>query len=197
MKILCDIDSVCAGIIQDPEPLSPIGPWLDRYNRAYDDHLQKADIVKWEISEIVKPECGMKIMDFLKDPSFYDDCPPVPGALAGVRALREMGDEVIFLSAGIYPTKVRWMYEHGFLLPCRSWESARDVILAFPKEMVQADAMIDDYECNLAGRRFPILFDQPWNQEATGVIRCKGWQEVVDTVRGLHYLYDQSLHMSG
>ena len=186
MRILCDIDSVLADILAEAKwtnfgaLLHPQGPWLRKYNEEYGDHLTKADIVKWEISEIVKPECGKDIFKYLREPDFYEGCPEVPGASQGVQLLREMGHDVTFLSAGIYPGKIKWLYDHGFLLPCRDWHSAQDVTLTFQKERFQGDVIIDDCPDNI-GDRPGILLDQPWNRDAD-LCRAMNWAQVIDLI---------------
>ncbi len=54
--------------------------WLAPYNRDYNDNLTRKDLIKWEINELVKPECGIKIYDYLKEPGFFKNLDIQTGA---------------------------------------------------------------------------------------------------------------------
>lgn len=169
MKILVDVDGVLADIHT---------VWLGKYNADYRDRLALRDITRWEMHELVKPECGMKIYDYLSDEDFYRRAFVIPGALAGVDALRQLGD-VLFLTAGFFMHKVKWLADNGFI--CGDWRFSKDVIICQDKSNVRGDILIDDYPGNLQGFH-GILFDQPWNRNAAAA-RAVGWADVVRMVR--------------
>jgi 5'-nucleotidase len=155
-------------------------PWLDRYNLKYNQHMSVSDITRWEMHELVVPECGKKIYDLLQGPTLYDDAPEIPGAWMGVQELRAAGHEILFVTAGHEPAKVKWLVEHGF----SQAEFANDVIVCHPKKVIQLDLLIDDYPENLR-HQLPwkrILFDRPWNQEETTMRRAHSWADIVQMV---------------
>lgn len=161
--VLVDVDGVTADSHKT---------WLNFYNQDYHDWLTFDKIKSWGIHQYVKPECGRKIYDYLRRPDFYDNTLPVMGAVEGVGLLRRLGYKVVFVSAGMFPAKVDWLAREGFLVDFpyadHRPETARDVILCNDKSMIRGDYLIDDYPGNLAefpGKR--ILFDQPWNEDAT------------------------------
>lgn len=177
MIILVDVDGVVADLHTE---------WLRRYNLDYDTDLGKEDISSWSMHKLVVPECGTKIYDYLKLPEIYDLVQPIEGALDGIKSIRKMGHRVVYLSAGFYPAKVRWLNYNGFLSGRTSnWASAEDVIIAFDKSLIKGDVLIDDRLKNVDEFHGPaILFDQPWNQEGRNgrVWRAMDWEGVVKKI---------------
>lgn len=167
--ILIDIDGVVADLHR---------AWLDLYNAEYHDSLTHTDIVKWEMHEIVKPECGMKIYDFLHHPDIYRKTPPISGAVDGVRKLKNAGHIIVFVTAGLSSEKERWMEFLGF-------GSKKDIISAdaTKKHMIEGDVMIEDYQPTLSAwyriGRQGILINRPWNQHTPWSPRVAGWPEIV------------------
>ncbi len=159
-------------------------PWLARYNRDYDDILSLSMLNRWEYDELVKPECGIKILEYLHDKDLYEHVPPVPGALAGVTWLRDNGARVVFVTScvkGMIDQKMEWLVEHRFI---ESQRLMKDLIPATDKSLVRADILIDDAVHNVKsflGHR--ILFDRPWNKHClVPCHRAYGWLGVLRTV---------------
>lgn len=173
--ILCDVDEVVADLHTE---------WLRRYNAKYDDNLTPADITDWDISKIVKPECGRKVFNFLRMPNLYRHVQPVEGAKEGVAQLRAEGYRVVFVTScviGSMDQKVRWLLGHGFV---RSPHSPRDLVITRDKALVRGDVLIDDGPHNVAA--FPghaILVDRPYNRSTRAGFRAEGWTEIVKLVR--------------
>jgi 5'-nucleotidase len=171
MDILCDVDGVLANMHI---------PWLEDYNRDYDDDLTVEAITSWHIHHFVKPECGEKIYDYLAHPDLYSRSPVYPGALEGIEALRSAGHKVIFVTSGFFPAKMQWLMDNGF-------SSARkvcfpvDTIVTTDKGRISGDVMIDDCPFNFGGRKWKIVFDQPWNRNMPmddRTLRVNGWKDM-------------------
>jgi len=166
--------------------------WLERYNLDYDDDLTPADLHTYDTSKYVKPECGVKIYEYLKDPTLYDDVVPISGALDGINVLRHDGHRVIFVTTTPIETagrKFHWLVEHGFLSAGR--KGLVDYYEAIDKSLIDADILLDDAPHNVEnfqGRA--ILFDQPWNQEFKWTYRVFDWSDFIDIyhrgILGLH-----------
>lgn len=175
MLVLVDVDGVCADLHTE---------WLRRYNRKYNDRLAYTDVKSWGIHEYVKPECGKKIFDILEEPDLYACTPIISGALEGVKALRDWGHRVVFVTAYFNTPKVEWLHNNGFLVeyPYNDgrWNTCTDVAMLNDKQLLAhcADAIIDDRPENLTGFKNPILFNQPWNQDYKGE-RAYGWGGVL------------------
>ena len=174
--ILVDVD----GVVADTHV-----SWLVRYNRDFNDDLTPSEITRWAMHEFVKPECDKKIYDYLSLPDFYDDCPPIAGAMWGIVALRAFGHRVVFVSAGLHENKVIWLAKLGFLreFPYKNDPrptTAKDIILANDKSLIRADYMIDDREANFDGFVGEgLLFTQPWNQDSNYKYRMNDWCDII------------------
>ena len=194
MIIACDADGVCCDL--HPE-------WLRRYNRDYDDHLTPADIQHWDIARNVKPDCGVKIYGYLQDVDLYEHIQPVPGALDGIRRIRELGHTVIFATDctyGMTDQKARWFERHGFSLPREDGRGLpKDFVAINGKFHLDADLLIDDGAHHIrpwveGKRRRAILFEYPYNQHLLDEVpsafwmwchRVTTWPQIVRYVEGL------------
>lgn len=163
MTILFDVDGVCADLHTT---------WLNRYNKDYDDDLTPASIYQWELADLVKPECGVKIFEYL-DASIYDEVLPIPGALTAVEYARKWS-RVVFVTT---PTeahrgaKLDWLNRHEFDVHRRDYVECHD------KSLVRGDVLIDDCPDNLLDFvGLPVLFDRPWNQ-SSWLRRIRGFDD--------------------
>jgi len=152
--IACDVD----GVVADLMPV-----WLVKYSVDYGHTLTPDDIVEWDISQFVKPECGLSIYDYLQDPQLYDDVLPIKGAYEGVEALRKAGHRVVFVTS-THPDfsgrKFRWLVQHGFLTA----GEVCNYVECTDKSLIRADVMIDDGEHNIAGfQGDTVLYTAPHN----------------------------------
>lgn len=176
-RVLVDVDAVVADLI-------PV--WLGFYNKDYDDNLVASDIFKWGIHEIVKPECGAGIFNYLERTDLYDNVKPIDGAISGVQWLRQHSYDVRFVTSGVFESKIRWLGRHGFLMG-ENWLYSHDVVVAHDKSIINADIMIDDNikNCeNFKGKS--VLFAQPWNTGSHPWFRADGWVDVIQYLaRGL------------
>lgn len=155
--VAMDVDEVCADLL---------GTWLRWYNREWGDNLTPDRIRGWALAPQVKPECGDRIYDILKNPALYSDVDPLPGALSAVCYLRSLGIRVVFVSscvAGSVDAKVAWLQHNGFL---PKGSSIRDFIACTDKALIGADVLLDDHILNVES--FPghaILLNVPHNSE--------------------------------
>jgi len=135
--------------------------WYYRYNNDYNDNLSTEKVTDWDLHKFVKPECGKKIYDYLKDPSLYDKVEPIETAYEVIQDLELDGHRVI------YPTttpieasgaKYRWLKKHGFL------HSDNDYIEISDKSLLNAEFLVDDAIHNIKSfKNLGIIYRQPWN----------------------------------
>jgi 5'-nucleotidase len=167
-----DVDGVCADLLKT---------WLNCYNHDYDDNLVPQDILSWDLGQYVKPVCGLKIYDYLKDGRIYDYVDPIRNALAGVSILREKGWRVVFPTTTPIETPFRkfyWLEEHGFK------PEKRDYLEIDDKSLLSAgndNLLFDDGTHNvLAFTGFGILFSQPNNLKDNYPFRVRDWDEIMN-----------------
>ena len=148
--------------------------WLARYNKDYNDDFTVEEWTDWDIHKLIKPECGMKIYDYLT-PDLYDDVLPVKGAQEGIEKLKKIY-RVIFLTTfdGLGNAKYEWLKKYGFL------NRKEDFVIAADKSLTLAKYLIDDkpeYVISFSQGigRSGILFDRPWNRHIEWKLRIKDW----------------------
>lgn len=156
--IAVDVDEVCADLL---------GEWLRRYSERFDDTLSVQTMTGWDLIPQVKPECGERIYEILREPDLYTHVKPIEGAWEGVELLRNAGYRVVFVTscvAGTMDAKVRWLQRYGFLSDAHGLP---DFIACTSKYLVDADVLIDDHEKNCW--EFPrrsILVRHPHNRNS-------------------------------
>jgi 5'-nucleotidase len=165
MIIGFDVDSVLAMTCFE---------WLRRYNVDYDDNLTPDDITSWDTHKFVKPACGFKIYDYLV-PDLYDNVQPYPGAVKTVNLVRRLGFRVVFVTSvnQEYGAKYYWLLRNDFFNGVE--KPKKDYVETGDKTLVQAmDYLVDDsldniysvYNTRMTKSVIPIIFNQPWNQNA-------------------------------
>lgn len=179
MIIGLDVDSVVA-------ELSPA--WYGRYNKDYNDDLKPEKITDWNTHQFVKPECGTKIYEYLKDPTLYDDVKPISGALRVVNKLKKNPKiRIIYITTSpieSYGRKFTWLVEHGFLEP----KELHNYFEVKDKNLIRADVLLDDNYDN--ANNFPglgLLFDQPWNKKYKFDNRIYNWQGFYNFIRLMNF----------
>lgn len=167
MIIAIDIDDTIAN-------LSDV--WLSRYCHDYNDNLTKKDITKWSVHKFVKPECGERIYDYLKDPTLYNFVEPIPYSLEAVNLLKRVA-RVIFVTAPtleVMGKKYYWLKEHGYI------DSLDDYIETKEKYLIKYDYIIDDRYENISSSNDNWLYNAPWNKKFNYPQRIKSWKKFID-----------------
>ncbi len=177
LTVLVDVDDVTADLVP---------AWLHRYNQDYGAKLMPHHLRSWNMQDWVTPDCGEKIYDYLLDPTLYDEVQPVPGAILGIRSLRDMGHRVVFVTSASGPgmnAKLQWLIRHK-LLPDHG-HVHNDYVCAHDKGLIRGDVLVDDRAATVeafSGRK--ILFHRPWNADVVtdhiGASRVTNWDQIVD-----------------
>ena len=181
MKIIIDVDDTTGDLLTT---------WVDDINKEFGTKLQRSDIQKWAISEYVPNHSQYsKGVYNLLTAEMYERIQPIPGALEGVKTLREKGHEIIFATStpiGCEGAKLKWLIRHGFIDGGGVYNDGRvfsDYIEIHDKSLIRGDILIDDRDINV--QNFPgntILFDQPHNQSLNWLTRASGWDRVLELV---------------
>ena len=157
-----DIDGICADLHT---------PWINWYNDRWYDTLTLADLTVWGMHQIVKPECGQHIYDFLNDATLYEHIEPHAGAAAAVAELQRAGHDVVAITWSYaedsLPGKIRWIQRHLNL-------GRSNIITGERKELLSLDVLIDDAPHNLRRYRgrwpLALVLGIAWPYNA--VARC-------------------------
>lgn len=173
MRILLDVDDVLLDLLP---------AWIQLYNDEADDDLDYREIRSWDLRNYVRDGWGDSIYDLLTVPHLYDSVQPIPEALSGVKKLRELGHDIVFVTALHHPGKLERLKMFGFV------EDSTDYVVSKNKGHVRGDVLVDDYVKNLLkfdGHR--ILFTRRHNAaESDGAfIRADNWASVVYNIRML------------
>jgi 5'(3')-deoxyribonucleotidase len=170
--LLIDMDSVICDLMT---------VWHERYNRDYDDVLTVEKLKSWSSEKYVKPECGIKIYDYLKEPGLFLKLKPLPNAIDVLERLNRHYDILIVTSSllSAYGEKELWVEEH---LP---FIGKQNLIFSHRKDMIVGDLLFDDAPHNLEAfastGRTAVAMDYPYNWD-TPVSRVKDWLEFEEFV---------------
>lgn len=83
--IACDLDAVLNNLNQ---------VWLSRYNRDYNDNFTIEQWTNWHPENLVRPECGVHIFDYLREPGFFSskNLSPLPYAMEATSLISQYYD---------------------------------------------------------------------------------------------------------
>lgn len=176
MRIGLDVDEVLLRLHE---------AWLRLYNEDYHDSMTVEDIVHWDIHELVKPECGRKIFNYLT-PSLYalDIVKPYPEALPAVEKIRALGHDIAFVTScgpnnEDAEAKEDYLVRHGFLKVGDRFIPGRD------KSRAPVDILVDDHIKNVESFTGPaaVLVTRPHNiRFTTRVPRVESLAEFADSL---------------
>ena len=179
LTIAIDMDDVLADLVPK---------WLSVYNKEWDDNLVKEDLLEWDITKFVKPECRDKVYEIIMRDGFYADLDIISGAQEGVNALQEMGYNICIASASpkpAYTDKHNWIKKHFPTI------NTDNIIFTKNKSLVKADLLLDDGIHNLESfTGFKVLFATPWNQTEERFIRVSGWGEFASLANRIKSVWD-------
>lgn len=157
---------------------------LTDYNNEYNDNLQLEDLIDWDVSKVVKPECGEKIYDFLARPSYFFNLSPKPMSQETTKELVKKYEIYIVTAYSPFAVldKVNWLALHFPHI------KQKNIIFCNSKGLIKTNILIDDGGHNILdyhnnGGNNPIVFDRPWNRHLPNTFkRCKNWQEIAEAL---------------
>ncbi|MED1204126.1 5' nucleotidase, NT5C type [Heyndrickxia acidicola] len=182
--LLIDMDSVICDLMS---------VWHERYNRDYQDTLTVGKLKCWSSEKYVKPECGIKIYDYLKEPGLFLKLKALPNAIEVLERLKRDYDLLIVTSSlsSAYSEKEQWVEEN---LPFIGKEN---LIFSHRKNMIVGDLLFDDAPHNLKAfastGRTAVAMDYPYNREVD-VSRVRNWLEFEKFVKQENWKKECSSH---
>jgi len=179
--VLIDLDSTVYDLLT---------PWMEWYNKHYNDTFKVSDIKKWAWNEIVKPECGTKIYSFLNKKGMYSSLQPFPGALEAIKKVHDEGIKQIFCSTIIGNTGAKEKVE-AVERDFPYLGKAAVVLVGKDKNLVKGDVLVDDGPHNLVGfdgykvlvnlQNAPYVYEHACNPDAI----LSTWEDYPDIINNL------------
>lgn len=133
LRILLDMDGITADFF---------GPLLHEYQRRTGESVPIERITEWDMGKNVShPET---IFAIFHEHGFFENLPPVPGAIEAIKRFLELGHEVVIVSAPCTPhsaaEKIKWCAKH---LP---FMDQKNLILCHHKYKytISGDVIVDD-----------------------------------------------------
>jgi 5'-nucleotidase len=152
--------------------------WFGRYNKDYNDDLTIERVTEWHTHKFTKPECGVKLYDYLREEGLYRNLEPLAGAVEALRRIHDLkyvsgkpAYNIFYLSAGttspqIPKEKQEWSNVHTPFI------DSKHMISCFHKFLVRGDIFIDDSPINIRKYRKHnpetaiFTIDYPYNRDA-------------------------------
>ena len=154
LKIICDADDVLISCNEYA---------LQLLSQVKGQYYNVSRITKWGLLDNELDER----LEYFEYAEFYANQPALPGAREFLISLMEKAD--VFIATAVYP---KFMGERIQRIQELFPEFPVDhIIMGKRKDLIHADIMLDDGIHNLleSNCSFPVLFRQPWNQDASGI----------------------------
>lgn len=162
MVILLDLDNTLNDNLEK---------WLEAYNKDYNDKLTTKDIKTWNHHTYTKPECGEKFYDYLKQPGWFLNLDPLPGAQEFVQKLQDDNHQVYIVTA----CQLEWKHSIGekmeWVLKYFPSIDKKHFITAHHKYLIKGDVLDDDGGHNAKSykeyhpKALTVGFGYPYNKE--------------------------------
>lgn len=185
--ILLDVDGVLADFT---------GRVLQIGNELTKCSYTMEDVKEWDVFSLYPKELKRVLVYHICREGFCTRLDVLPGALDGVKQLKEVG-HVVAVTSPWWSSKT-WMHERMEWLKLHFDIPMRSVIHTAAKELIRGDIMIDDKPENLLswgdaqkGQSLSILVDAPYNRSVVApvqrsfrsFIRATDWKGILDSVR--------------
>lgn len=167
-----DLDDVLNNLVDE---------WiLNIYNTEYNDNLTIKDVIDWDVTKYIKPECGKRIYDILLRPNFFETLKPKMYAQEVTEKLSRKYDLYVITaySPQTVVNKVNWLGKNFPHI------NPKNIIFCNAKGLIKTDFLIDDGPHNILdyhnnGGKHPIVFDRPWNGHLpSSYNRVKDWLQI-------------------
>lgn len=166
MIIQFDLDGVLADLLT---------PWLEAYNKDFNDTLTPQDITDWNIRKFVKPEAHKTIYKYINKENFYKNVKPVDYYRDMLYSMLDEGVEVGICTScnnnvTMMAEKLKWIKKH---LPR---VDRNNIMFVNNKGRARGDVLIDDKPENIADflkankDAMGWLVDSPYNKESRNIL---------------------------
>jgi 5'-nucleotidase len=150
--------------------------WLRRYNEDYNDSLIVENMIDWDPIKYIKPECGLKIFDYLREPGFFANLGIKENAKEVMEYLWQYFE--IYIVSSSHPKVVGdkwdWIEKHFPFIPTKNFVPLHE------KDLFKIEYLIDDGPHNIEQfSGISIIMDMPYNRYLTNKHkRVYNWLEI-------------------
>lgn len=179
MRFLLDVDGVICDFLSG---------YLELVHQATGRLYTPADVTDFDFKALAMSDAEReRVEKWLFQYGWVVDLQALDGAVAAVHALIDRGHEIVFVTSPWrgHPT---WAHERA------EWLAARfpdpKIISTNQKHCIAGDVLIDDKPEHVVSwqaahrQGLGVLWDAPYNRDATGLTRCSSWAEVLPAVFG-------------
>lgn len=175
LTILCDADDTIEHLLPH---------WLADLNQTYHKNVKPEDVRFWNLALAYPDLTPEQVFEPIYTKSFWEKITPMEDSQYYLKRLIKDGHKVYILSAANFETSDAKVEKLLKLFPFLDWTK---IILAYDKQMIQGDVLIDDGIHNLKGGQYQkLLFHQPHNAEIDetqyGAIRVHSWKEIYEWI---------------
>ena len=120
------------------------------------------------------------IFEFMDNPEFFRNQPPIKGAKEFVRKLSRMTE--VFVTTAVWPPYMTLRFQR--ILEEFPEIPQNHILIGSRKDKIDVDILFDDGMHNVVNSTaaYPILMRRPWNQEATGILAVNNYDEFLKLV---------------
>ena len=172
ITILIDVDDTIEDLC---------GAWCKQLNNKYGTNVQKEDVTDWDIHKFFPMLTREQVFEPIHRDDFWKAVEPKQDAIEYVKRLLDEGFQVYLCTSTDYRNV--WAKYEYVIKPHFPYIEWSNVIIAYKKQMVKADFLIDDGIHNLEGGEYiKILMTAPHNKfydaTANGIYRVNNWKEI-------------------
>ena len=182
LDILVDMDDTIEHLLK---------AWVEYLNARHSTSVKVDDIYDWDLTIAFPTLTKGQVFAPLVEDEFWKTVEPMEGAAEVLEWAMNEGHNVYIVTASTYHTIKSKMENVLFkYFPFISWPQ---VIIAYNKQMIRGDMLIDDAPHNLEnGRYVKVLMTAPHNRNYDAarnhMIRVNNWSEVKDCIVKLSML---------
>lgn len=182
--------TICIDMDDTIEDLLPT--WIEWLSNQYHFPANKNEMKSWDILSMFPFLDGEQIYSPLFDQNFWKLVQPKEDAIEYIKKLIDDGHDIYICTASHYGS-----VQHKFVEVLEKYFPFIDykhIIVAYHKQMIKCDIMIDDGYHNLIGGDYlKLLFDasynRSFNEKEYNILRVHSWKEIYDTINTLDWIY--------
>ena len=131
------------------------------------------------------------IFEFMDNPDFFRNQPPIKGAREFVQKLSQMTE--VFVSTAVWPQYMSIRFQR--ILEEFPEIPQDHILIGSRKDKIDVDILFDDgmHNVSRSNAAYPILMRRPWNQDATGILAVNTYEEFLKLVE----VIAESYHFTG